>query len=150
MQVNYAHWRQHGIVGQLVHVRIADMRNDIELTRKILIAIRNKDNLRPIPIQVQEYEPVFVMRHVKRLHDDGMIEGNVVEALGMEAPMVMVTDMTTAGHSFLAALEQQDIWNKLTNALSPGELAAISLRELAGLAKELALAAAKKKLGLSE
>ncbi|WP_193746558.1 DUF2513 domain-containing protein [Ruegeria sp. ANG-R] len=150
MQFNYEHWRRHGIVGHLFHLRIADMQNDIELTRKILIAIREKDNLRPAPIQVPGYEPVLVMRHVIRLHDDGMIEGTVSEALGMEAPLVFVSDMTTAGHNFLAAIEQQDIWNRLNSTLNPAELAAFSLREIAGLAKELALAAAKKKLGLSE
>lgn len=145
---DYSHWRKHGIIGCIVHVRIADMQNDIELTRKILIAIQEKETLRPAPIQLHDYEAVLVARHVKRLFDDDMIEGNVIATLGMEAPMVLVTDMTTAGHNFLAALEQQDIWNQLTSALSPKELAAFSLREVAGLAKELALAAAKKKLGL--
>lgn len=38
--------------------------------------------------------------------------------------------------------------DRLTKALSPRELAAFSMREIAGLAKELALAVAKKKLGL--
>lgn len=150
MTPDYSHWRRHGIVGRIVHVRIADMQNDIELTREILLAIREKDNLRPAPIQIQSYEPVLVMRHVKRLYDDGMVEGRVSETIGMEAPLVWVTDMTTDGHNFLAALERQDIWNRLTKALSPGELAAFSMREVAGLAKELALAAAKKKLGLDD
>lgn len=148
MPLDYSHWRKHGIVGKLVHVRIADMQNDIELTRRILVVIREKDNLRPTPVQMQGYEPVLVMRHVKRLFDDGLLEGTVIAPLGGEAPVVLVTDMTTDGHNFLAALEQDDIWNRLTNALSPAELAAFSLREIAGLAKELALAAAKRKLGL--
>lgn len=146
---DYSHWRKHGIVGPIVHIRIADVQNDIELTRKILGAIRDKSTLRPAPIQVQGYEPVLVMRHVKRLHDDGMIEGNVTSTLGSEAPMVFVTDMTTDGHNFLAALEQGELWNQLTAALSPTEIGTFSFSQLAGLAKELALVAAKKKLGLT-
>lgn len=148
--ISYDHWRNHGIVGQLTHVRIADLQNDIELTRKILIAVQEKEALRPTPIQLSGYEPVLVMRHVKRLLDDGMLEGTVSDGLGMDAPLVFVSALTTAGHRFLAALEQQDIWNKLTTALSPGQLAALSMREIAALAKDLALAAAKKKLGLSD
>ena len=147
---NYSHWRRHRIIGSIAHVRIADMQNDIDLNRKILAAIREKEDLRPTPIQIRDFEPVLVMRHVKRLHDDGMVEGHVSETLGSEAPMVFVTDMSTDGHNFLAALEQQDIWNQLTNVLNPKELAAFSLREIAGLAKELAMMAAKKKLGLDE
>ncbi len=150
MFYDYSHWRRHGIVGQIVHLRVADVRNDVELTCKILAVIREKDSLRAAPVQIEGYEPVFVMRHVKRLYDDGMIEGRVSDAVGMEAPIVFVTDMTTDGHNFLAALEQCDIWNQLTQALSPGELAAFSMREIAGLVKELALTAAKKKLGLRE
>lgn len=148
--INYDQWRNHGIVGFLTLVRIEAMRNDLELTRKILSAIREKNDLHPAPIQIPGYEPTLVKRHIKRLYDDEMIEGMFQETLSMEAPVVFVTDMTTAGHSFLALLEQQDVWNKLTSALSPSELAAFSLRELTGLAKEVALNAAKKKLGLSE
>ena len=78
----------------------------------------------------------------------GMVEGTATQGLGMEAPFVLVTDMTTDGHNFLAALEQQDIWNQLTKALKPSVPAAFSMHEIASLAKGLAMAAAKKKLGL--
>lgn len=148
MTPNYSSWRRYGIVGPIVHMRIADMQNDIELTREILIAIREKDNLRPAPIQVSDYEPVLVMRHVKRLYDDGMIEGRVSEAIGVEAPMVWVTDMTTSGHNFLAALEDEKIWNKVKSALSPNQLAALSMKQIATLAGELAMKHAREFLNL--
>lgn len=148
MTIDYSHWRRHGIVGRLIHVRIADMRNDIELTRQILISIRERDNLKPAPVILHDYEPVLVMRHVKRLYDDEMIEGNVVDGLGMEAPMVFVTDMTTVGHSFLEALEDEQIWERLKTALSPEELAQVPLRTLAKIAWDLAEKKLRDKLGL--
>jgi len=117
------------------------MQNDIELTRKILTAIHEKDNLRPAQIEIQGYDPVLVERHVTRLRDDGLIEGIKYADLP-----ISVTDMTTAGHNAFAALKQKDIWNQLTSALNPEELAAFSMREVAGLVKDLAVAAAKKKL----
>ena len=148
MTPNYSHWRKHGIVGVLTHVRIADMQNDIELTRKILIAIREKDNLRPAPIQLHDFEPVLVMRHVKRLYDDEMIEGHVSQTLDCEAPMVLVTDMTTDGHTFLAGLEDQQIWERLKSALTVDELAQIPLKALAKIAWELAEKKIRAKVGL--
>lgn len=148
MSYNYSHWRKHGIVGPLVHVRIADMQNDIELTRKILIAIREKDNLHPAPIQLHDYEPVLVMRHVKRLYDDEMIEGNVSDGPGMEAPLVWVTDMTTAGHNFLGALEDERLWNRIKASLSPSQMATLSMKQIAVLASELALKQGRELLGL--
>lgn len=148
MTPNYSNWRKYGIVGPIVHMRIADMQNDIDLTREILIKIREKDDLKPTPVQVPDYEPVLVMRHVKRLYDDGMVEGRVSEAIGMEAPMVFVTDMTTAGHNFLAALEDEKIWNKVKSALSPAQLAALSMKQIATLAGELAMKHARDLLNL--
>lgn len=148
MQPDYSHWRKHGIVGLLVHVRIADMQNDIVLTRKILIAIRERDNLSPAPVHIHDYEPVLVMRHVKRLYDDGMIEGRVSDTLGSEAPMVFVTDMTTTGHNFLSALEDEKIWNRIKSVLSPAQLAALSVKQIASLASELAVKHARDLLGL--
>ncbi|MBC6440577.1 MAG: hypothetical protein GDA49_09285 [Rhodospirillales bacterium] len=56
--------------------------------------------------------------------------------------------MTTDGHTFLAALEQRSIWDRLTKALSPEDMATLSVCRIAGLAKDLVLAAPRKKLGL--
>ena len=148
MKTDYSHWRKHGIVGKLIHVRIADMKNDIELTRQILLSIRDRDDLRPAPVMLHDYEPVLVMRHVKRLYDDGMIEGLVRDGIGMEAPMVFVTDMTTDGHNFLGALEDQQIWARLKSALSPEEMAQVPLRTLAKIAWELAEKKIRDKFGL--
>lgn len=148
MTMDYSHWRKHGIVGKLIHVRIADMKNDIELTRAILVSIRERENLRPAPVILHDYEPVLVMRHVKRLYDDEMIEGHVNDGVGMEAPMVFVTDMTTAGHNFLGALEDKQVWERLKSALSPEELAQVPLKTLAKIAWELAEKKIREKLGV--
>jgi hypothetical protein len=148
MTPDYSHWRKHGIVGPIVHMRIADMQNDVELTRRILIAIQERDTLRPAPVQVHDYEPVLTMRHVKRLLDDGMIEGRVSETMGSEAPLVFVTDMTTAGHNLLAVLEDKQIWERLKTALSPEELAQMPLKALAKIAWELAEKKIRNKIGL--
>ena len=148
MNIDYSHWRKHGIVGTLIHVGIADMKNDIELTRAILVSIRERENLRPAPVILHDYEPVLVMRHVKRLYDDEMIEGRVSDGPGMEAPMVFVTDMTTAGHNFLGALEDKQIWERLKSALTPEELAQIPLKSLAKIAWELAEKKIREKLGV--
>lgn len=146
--LNYSSWHKLGIVGPIVHFRAVDVPNDLVLIREILGAVRDKEYLKPRPIQIEGYEPVLVMRHVKRLYDDNLLEGTVSQAIGLEAPMVLVTDLTTAGHNFLAALEQETVWNRLSKVLSPTELASLTWEQIAELAKELAFTAIKKKLGL--
>lgn len=125
-----------------------NMKNDLDLTRKILESIRDRQDVWPKPVSIAGYDEVLVARHVERLHDDGLIEGPRTQLLSDPTAEILVKDMTSAGHEFLAALESSDVWARLKSALSPAELSAMSFRELAGIAKELALKAARKKLGL--
>lgn len=148
---DYSHWRKHGIVSPIRHLRVCDVKNDLELVRKILETVEEKNDLKPRPVIIEGYEPVFNARHVERLYCAGMLDGpEPVKTLGQEAPFVLVSDLSNEGHEFLAALRQEDIWEQFKTALSPNELSALSFKTIAKLAGELALQAAKKKLGLSE
>lgn len=129
-------------------IRRIAMQNDLDLTRKILESVRDREDLWPRKVEIAGYEPLMVDRHVERLHDDRMLEGPRFRSTADAVATVKVTDLTSAGHQFLAAMESGDVWARLKSALSPTELAAMSFSELAGIAKELAARAIKKKLGL--
>lgn len=124
------------------------MQNNLDLTRTILEHVRDRQDLHPQQVQIAGYDELIVARHVERLFDDGLVEGSKVRTWGDPAGVVLVRDLTTPGHQFLSALESGDVWARLKAALTPAELGALSLRELAGIAKELAASAVKKKLGL--
>lgn len=124
------------------------MRNDLDLTRKILENIRAREDLRPRVVEIPDYDPTLVARHVERLHDDRLIEGSKMEPISKQVSVVLVRDMTSAGHQFLSAIESGDIWARMKSALDPTELGALSLREIASIAGELAIKGVKKKLGL--
>lgn len=130
------------------NVRIAPVQNNLEITRQILELVRDKESLEATPIELPEFDQAVVMRHAQRLIDDGMADGNYSLMSGVSFPFVYISDLTTDGHNFLSALEQEDIWNRLTTSLSPKEIASLSFKELGGLAKEIVLKAARKKLGL--
>lgn len=127
--------------------RIA-MQNDLDLTRKIFESVRARNDLWPRAVEIAGYEPLVVSRHVERLYRDGMLDGKSEVAMSDQVSEVMVTDLTTAGHRFLAAMESGDVWARLKSALNPSELAALSFKELAGIAGELTMRAVRKKLGL--
>ncbi|MCW1920843.1 DUF2513 domain-containing protein [Rhodobacter sp. KR11] len=124
------------------------MKNDIDLIRAILTAVRDRNDLQPKAVTVPDFDPMLVARHVERLTEDGMLDGISFKPLSRPVSDVLVRDLTTDGHNFLAALEAQDVWARLKSALSPTELGALSLKKLAGLAGELAEKAIRKKLGL--
>lgn len=126
--------------------RIA-MQNDLDLTRKILEAVRDREDLWPRAVEISGYDPLVLARHIERLHDDRLIEGTRGRGYD-QVDLIKVTDLTTSGHNFLNALESGDTWSRLKSALSPSELGALSMRQLAGIAGEIAEKAIKKKLGL--
>jgi len=60
------------------------------------------------------------------LHDAGYIEAEKSSPL-QGLPKFMVKDLTWAGHDFAAVLENDTVWSKLKEKLSPKELATIPL-----------------------
>lgn len=124
------------------------MQNDLDLTRKILEDIRARTDLWPRRVEVAGYDSLVVARHVERLHEDGLVEGARSRPVSDQVSVVMVRDLTTAGHEFLSALESGDVWARLKSALNPTELGALSFKGLASIAKDLAERAIRQKLGL--
>ncbi|QGA56144.1 DUF2513 domain-containing protein [Brucella sp. 2280] len=145
---DYSHWAAYGCSMPLKHIRNADVKHDLDVVRQIMIQLRDKENLKPMPVFVEGYEPVLVARHVMRLHDAGLVEGNVSKTIGPEAPLVFATDLSLEGHNFLAALETKPVWKQLKEKLTVEELASLSVKKLSELAGDLALQLVKRKLGL--
>ncbi|HBF31633.1 DUF2513 domain-containing protein [Rhizobium sp.] len=147
---DYSHWKAHGLPIPTRHIRNIDVKHDINLVRQIMIQLRDKPDLKPAPVLVDGYEPLLVARHMERLHAAGLVEGNVSRTLGSAAPLVLATDLSLEGHTFLAALENKQVWTKLKEALSPDELASLPVKKLSEVAVELAVQWAKRKLGLAD
>ncbi len=126
------------------------MQHDIDLVRKILESIRDRTELWPRPVEIPGYDELVVARHLERLHDDGLIEGVRHRSVSKQVSDIKVSDLTSAGHEFLSALESGDVWERLKSALNPSEIGALSFRELAGIAKDLATKAIRRKLGLDD
>lgn len=124
------------------------MQNDLDLMRAILESVRDRQDLRYRRVELAGYDQLLVGRHVERLYDDGMLDGTKTTMISEPVARIAVRDLTKAGHQFLSAMESGDVWARLKSALSPTEISALSLRELAGIAKELAAKAIRKKLGL--
>jgi hypothetical protein len=124
------------------------MQNDIDLLRKILETVRDRADVWPREVDVPGYDQLLVARHVERLHEDGLIDGSTHRPAAEPVASIKVRDLTSAGHEFLSALESGDVWHRIKTALNPKEIGALSLKELAGIAKELAAKAIRRKLGL--
>lgn len=124
------------------------MRNDLDITRAILEQVRDRKDLWPQEVTLPGKDPLVVSRHIERLFEDGMLDGEADQLMGSFVSTVYVRDLTSAGHQFLSALEAGDIWARLKATLKPSELGALSLKQLATIAGDLAEQQIRKKLGL--
>lgn len=125
------------------------MKNDLDLIRSILEEVESWPAATGQQIELSGWPEDLVNRHVERLCNDGLLDyGASTSDLKTGRRYFWVRDMSSAGHEFLGALRSGDVLERLKNALKPSELAAMSFGELAGIAKELAAKAIRKKLGL--
>ena len=118
------------IVIALNPLGIASMTRDMELIRRILLEIKSRKNAKPRQVSLDGIEQSTLLRHVEMLCRSGFVEtqGDIhYSSMIGEPDMILVTDMSWAGHDFLAVLENEGVWNKLKSSISPANLASMPL-----------------------
>lgn len=126
------------------------MTRDMELIRKILIQIQNRKDSKPeMGITVGGYDRSIVDRHVEMLFNGGFIEGaEAGTAAGL--PLITIRDLSWAGHDFIASLENENVWAKIKQKLTPTELATVPLAIIKELGTALLKSYLMSKLGLAD
>ena len=115
------------------------MRRDMEVVRKVLRAIQDKDNLTPRKLTVEGLDDFTVGYHVALLHEAGYIDGPSTKTNSLPYKHVLVTDLTWQGHEFAGAiLSDESTWDKIKATLGPEKLISMPLRVIQDIAtKEL-------------
>lgn len=102
----------------------------------------------PKAIKVEGHDSTVVSRHIEMLYDDGRIEGFASSTMATAVKDIMIKDTSLDGHHLLAALRSDTVFAKLKSALSPSVLSVLTLKQIAFLASEVRLKAARNTLGL--
>ena len=126
-----------------------DVKQDMGLMRKILLAIQQKNDLEYSQIIIEGEDEKLVGRHIEMLYDNGFIEGIGSASLADEYKKVAVKDLSFKGHQFLSDISKEEVWNNLKEKLGSEGLSGLSLDVLRDVAKSAASEWIKKKLGLS-
>ncbi|MCD8510125.1 MAG: DUF2513 domain-containing protein [Bacillus sp. (in: Bacteria)] len=89
------------------------MKRDMELVRKILIAIEdsNKDPHDTLELSLDEYEDLFVYYHIKLLYEAGLIDA--MDASSMDGTEWYAKSLTWDGHEFLDSIRNDNVWNEV-------------------------------------
>lgn len=138
-----------GIIVALDPKGRATVKRDMELVRKILLAVQAREDTRGEPVTIDGYEPHIVARHVEMLVDAGMLQGYQPPVGRSHAGKMAITDMSWAGHDFLAAMENKGVWAKLKGSFSAAELAGMPLDVMKDVGVGLLKEWAKSRVGLS-
>jgi Hypothetical protein (DUF2513) len=102
------------------------MTRDMELIRRIILAIQERKTAELQPLEIPDVDPVVLTRHLEMLDNAGYIEAEKSVPFEKHRPLTfIVKDLTWAGHDFAAVLENDTVWSRLKEKLSPRELATI-------------------------
>jgi Hypothetical protein (DUF2513) len=124
------------------------VKRDMDLVRRIMVHVQDKPSLRGDEIKFDDVDDEIVGRHVELLFDEGLIDGAPASFTHLAYKTVRVRDLSWAGHDFVAALQNEGVWEKLKQRLSPAELATAPLSLIKTLSVGLLEQYFKSKLGL--
>ena len=125
------------------------MKRDMELIRKIIAESESDDDTKTRMLSIDGYDDNVVARHVESLIKAGYVVGNVHHgSMGTELA-AFVSDLTAEGQDFAAALQNEGIWSRLNESLSPIELATVPLTMIKEICMGLLKTHLMQKTGLS-
>jgi Hypothetical protein (DUF2513) len=115
------------------------MQRDMEVIRKILRAVQNKNDLKPEVLKVEGLDDFTIGYHVALLHEAGYVEGPSIRSNSLPYNQVLVRDLTWQGHEFAGAiLSDESTWDKVKTALGAERLISMPLKVVQEIAtKEL-------------
>ena len=126
------------------NIRIAEMKRDPELIRKILFEVEECPADKHIDgFEFDGYDEYTVALHAELLIEAGFLDGEVTHFISGEPPSVIVRRLTWPGHDFIDAVRDETVWKKIReNVLKP------TASWTFGLIIEYAKAEVRKHLGI--
>ena len=91
------------------------MRRDLDLIRKLILAVEDRDAEHWVPeIAIEGYTPQQIGYHSYLIVDAGLAKGIDVSTLDDMFPNWHLSHLTSAGHDFAAAARSDSTWSKAT------------------------------------
>lgn len=111
------------------------MKRDLELIRRILLAIENsgpQDRLSVSSFVTDTFPPAMVSLHIKLLLDCDYIEAFPLRYIGASYDDFIIKRITSNGYDYLDSVKNNTVWNKTKEKLSAvgGEAALDVVKEI--------------------
>jgi DNA-binding HxlR family transcriptional regulator len=106
------------------------MTRDMELIRKIFLAIQQRKTSEFQALHIPDVDVSVLARQLEMLDDAGLIEAVKSAPHDGRQLTFMVKDLTWPGHDLASVLQNDTVWGKIKEKLSPAELSTIPLSVL--------------------
>jgi Hypothetical protein (DUF2513) len=125
------------------------MTRNMELIRKIILAIQARQEVVLVPLEIPGVDPAILARHVEMLLDAGLIEGVKLGGYNAPLPTIQIKDLSWAGHEFASALGNDNVWSKIKQQFSGTEIVKMPFSVLKDVGIGILTEMAKQQAGLS-
>ena len=95
------------------------MKRDLDLIRKILFKVEEKES--PAPewdFKIDDYPQDIINYHIVLMNEAGLLIGKAEESSNGSYYNANVSRLTWEGHEFLDSIKNLSIWNKAKNSIS--------------------------------
>lgn len=89
------------------------MRRDIELIRKMVLAIEEHPDGSATELQIDGYDSSQIGYHAYLLVESGLAVGSDVTTLESSGPEWIIGHLTTAGHDFAESARTEYVWDEV-------------------------------------
>jgi len=120
------------------------MKRDMDLVRKILLAMENHESgFAPHPFKIEGHDDDEVGHHVYLMAEAGLIKAADATCQASASPVAIPRSITWEGHEFLEAARKPAIWDAAKRKLADAGVGCTI-----ELLKQVLIAISKQSLGL--
>ena len=125
------------------------MTRDMELIRKIVLAIETRKEATLQMVEIEGVDKAILARHLEMMLHADLIEGEETGTYNAPYPTISVKDLSWSGHDFAAVLGNETVWGKIKQSFSERDLIRMPLDIIGKIGVGLLTEWAKTKVGLS-
>jgi Hypothetical protein (DUF2513) len=121
------------------------MKREWELVRLLMLwnETDDEDEKAKFDADIEKYPEPVQLEHIALLIEAGLLEGEAVRDQNGNTAAAVVVRVTWAGHDFLAAMRNDEVWNRVTRTVkrTAGSVTVDILKELLQQGLRTAIAA---------
>ena len=93
------------------------MKRDMDLVRKILLAVEESDGFWNGPFEIDGFDPQLVNDHILLVQQAGLLSASWSTKASGAKEVIVVQEITWEGHEFLDAARNEGIWREVKETL---------------------------------